>query len=453
MAQRKTLTEAQSALLRWIDDGCPDGVYEGFFHRISAAALERRGLLAVTGKGPAWSAELTEAGEEYLAKVDGPAPPVPRQANRPVTEQMIDDIVSAGGSMRVPKMRYGKGVDWDQRVRQAIRHNKVPAGKRLEYESNWEEDTAVVRLVNAPEGTDLVLSPVPVPEHVARYHRIVQDVRNDKSRLEVSNTALPRASRILHALVTEAERRGYECSIPKGHRSRNNNAIVWSAGTDGHLVVTVAGHSEALRIHEEGLRVNTVYKRPAWDSADPLDYRHSGTYRQVRDDSDATGRLTISLVPEQYRSVRIATWSDRKRWTLDSKLPDLLAEIAVRAAEAAHERQEAERRAAARQVAWEAAMVEAKQRHHDARRATALDDQMTRWREANEIRAYCAAMAAEHPDNAGTTELIEWALARADRLDPLSAPPASPPRLAKIPLEELRPHLQGLSPHGPDAKY
>ncbi|MGZ4358012.1 MAG: hypothetical protein ACXVRU_14510 [Gaiellaceae bacterium] len=49
MAQRKTLTEKQVLLLRWIADGCPEGVMEDEFHRISAAALRNRGLITTRG--------------------------------------------------------------------------------------------------------------------------------------------------------------------------------------------------------------------------------------------------------------------------------------------------------------------------------------------------------------------------------------------------------------------
>jgi hypothetical protein len=41
MAQRKTLTEQQVSLLRWIAKDCPDGVVDGVSYRISAAALGR----------------------------------------------------------------------------------------------------------------------------------------------------------------------------------------------------------------------------------------------------------------------------------------------------------------------------------------------------------------------------------------------------------------------------
>jgi len=77
MAQRKTLTEAQIALLRWIGDGCPDGVMEGDSHHISAAALRTRGLVDISGRGPTWKAKITQTGRAYLKQTDGPDPPVP----------------------------------------------------------------------------------------------------------------------------------------------------------------------------------------------------------------------------------------------------------------------------------------------------------------------------------------------------------------------------------------
>ena len=66
MAHPKTLNEQQLALLHWIEQGCPDGVMEGTAHRVSAAALKGRGLIRISGRGPSWTASLTDAGREYL---------------------------------------------------------------------------------------------------------------------------------------------------------------------------------------------------------------------------------------------------------------------------------------------------------------------------------------------------------------------------------------------------
>lgn len=100
MAQRTTLTEQQVGLLRWIADGCPDGVMDNDWHRISAAALRRRGLAKVSGKGATWNAIITDAGRSYLASVDSADPPMARQANVSVTQQLMDEVVAAGGVLR-----------------------------------------------------------------------------------------------------------------------------------------------------------------------------------------------------------------------------------------------------------------------------------------------------------------------------------------------------------------
>ena len=75
MAQRKTLTEQQVTILRWVSEGCPDGVMEGDSYRVSAAALRRRGLVTTSGRGPTWSASVTDVGRQYLEEVDGEDPP------------------------------------------------------------------------------------------------------------------------------------------------------------------------------------------------------------------------------------------------------------------------------------------------------------------------------------------------------------------------------------------
>jgi hypothetical protein len=107
MAQRMTLTQRQIDVLRWIGDGCPDGmmVEEGFPERITAGALRNRSLVTTKGRGSTWSAAITAAGGEYLARVDGPNPPIPREPNRPVTQSVIDEIVAAGGTLHVTGAR------------------------------------------------------------------------------------------------------------------------------------------------------------------------------------------------------------------------------------------------------------------------------------------------------------------------------------------------------------
>lgn len=188
MAQRKTLTAKQVELLRWVADGCPDGVFEGDRHHISAAALRNRNLITITGRGPTWRARIAPAGAEYLKRVGGPDPPIPRQGNVSVTQQLVDAVIAAGGSLRVPRRRWGSvgEVDYEQRVRIAQAHGKVPAGKRL---TTRNVDGALeISLDDAIPGTEVTLQPVPVPIRLSQP-RVRQRVRHARGELPTCDLA------------------------------------------------------------------------------------------------------------------------------------------------------------------------------------------------------------------------------------------------------------------------
>jgi hypothetical protein len=77
------LNRKQIDLLRWIADGCPDGVMSDGSHRISAAALRNRGLATTSGRGSSWTARLTPAGADYLANLDPPRVDEPAASKPP----------------------------------------------------------------------------------------------------------------------------------------------------------------------------------------------------------------------------------------------------------------------------------------------------------------------------------------------------------------------------------
>lgn len=184
-------------VLRWIEDDCPVGVMEGNSCRISAAALRNRGLVKISGRGPTWSAVISDAGRAYLEQVDRQTAPLRREANGSVTEQLVKDVIDAGGSLRVPRRSYrGEGIDYERRARLAERNGRVPPGKRLSV-TFLPHGEMQIDMVDAPAGTTLDLRPVPVPHHVARYHPVVGAFRKPADRHEVSRAVLPRVSRIL----------------------------------------------------------------------------------------------------------------------------------------------------------------------------------------------------------------------------------------------------------------
>lgn len=71
MAETSTiiLNLRQIALLDWIKGGCPDGVYgmEDTSYRISARVLANKGLVKIAGRGPAWTAVVTDRGSAWPA--------------------------------------------------------------------------------------------------------------------------------------------------------------------------------------------------------------------------------------------------------------------------------------------------------------------------------------------------------------------------------------------------
>lgn len=137
-----------------------------------------------------WKAEATEAGRHFAehgcypvghwtntsdttraksATISPPArPTIPARAERKVTalrpvDQMIADIVAAGGSLEVEDFHNY----YDNLVSSAIRHGKVPEGKLLETERrSWPQ--RVLQLVDKPAWMTAVLEPIEVSDRSPR---------------------------------------------------------------------------------------------------------------------------------------------------------------------------------------------------------------------------------------------------------------------------------------------
>lgn len=64
----------QQEVLRWIADGCPLGRWEpdDVSYKLSSIALQNRKLVKLGGRGPNWSADVTDAGSYFLAHGEYP---------------------------------------------------------------------------------------------------------------------------------------------------------------------------------------------------------------------------------------------------------------------------------------------------------------------------------------------------------------------------------------------
>jgi hypothetical protein len=355
----------------------------------------------------------------------------------------VDNVIAAGGSLRVPQHRaWEKGsVDFRRRAELAQSYGKVPPGKAL-IVSNATGDRLQIDLVDAFGGHASELRPVHVPQRVGKHHPLVRQFRDHSTQHEVSRAALPRVLRILHALVQEAENRGYKVALVERSDARCGRDA-WTGPKNGHLLISVNGDSEAIRVHEEGLPSRTSWEQKHWQwgtrSRPPL----------TAYEAEATGRVALTIVSGWARAGRPASWADRQAWRLDDKLPELLREVEVRAAEAEERRQEAARREQQRLREWEVAMEAARARFAEHSKAQDLTSQVERWRRVAEIRAYCDAIEKRYPggESAGW---VAWARRYADGLDPLREPPTAPAVPEDVRPDQLQPFLNGWSPYGPE---
>jgi excisionase family DNA binding protein len=81
MLRRQPLSDRQVNVLRWISDGCPDCEWPDESHKLSARALESRGLARVRRRGKRWHAVLTEDGQHYLDHGHYAQPQLPEPAS------------------------------------------------------------------------------------------------------------------------------------------------------------------------------------------------------------------------------------------------------------------------------------------------------------------------------------------------------------------------------------
>jgi hypothetical protein len=436
------LNDKQLIVLRWIRDRCPEGVMHDETYKISAAALRTRDLIRTTGRGDRWRAEITDRGRAYL---DSRPVGSPQRRSRgeeraqPLwkTDRLVAEVIDAGGCLTLQDETSKGGVDWRQRAYAAQRHGKVPEGARLTVRR--KDGTFVISLEDGATGNELGLDELHVPSRITRYHPVARAFRERTALHEVSRKALPRASRVVHALAAELERRGHkvECGPPpdqSGGRDYKHN---------GHVLVMIHGHPNLVRVWEKGVGLRGVWERQRdrWEQ-DRLS-PGLGLYLSRPEPYDARGKGELNLSVLGYSS-RQTTWGDRKRWRAETRLPQLLRELEAQAREAEERRLRREREEAERQREWDAALAQARRQLMADHKRAVLRQRVEEWQEGEAIRAYCVSVEREHADAvAGDSQAREWlAFARA-QADRLQSPPEMPPEPEPT-ADALEPYLGGL---------
>lgn len=369
------LNEAQFVVLRWVADGCPDGVMEGYAHRVSAAALRNRDLIRISGRGRTWHATLTDAGRIYLSS----PPPPRRRTPRPAR------------SAQVPKSETPPTA--------------LPPAPSIS-DPIAEDLRGAHPLVRATQAASKGLRPGP-------DGRLTIGDRPGVLRMVVSREQLHRALVLAHSTIVGAKRRGWDIKpYSKEHY-----------GPHPGVAIVIRDHRYPVEVHEQARtlpfteeEIDAWRNEYSWDRRDRANKMPPPQCKR----KEPTGRLQLVL-PTGYGGGR-ATWTDSPR-SLNGSLSEVFDWLEQRAsaddlaAENARQRREEFERA--EELRAERARL-ARIEEARAKRAAA---EIAAWRQAHDLRDYAAVLREHLPqlDQAERDRVeawCQWLEDRARRSDP-----------------------------------
>jgi hypothetical protein len=470
------LNGAQLGVLRWVADGCPDGVYHDWSHRSSARALSNRGLVMVDGHGAKWRALLTEAGAYYLAhgaypeigeakqrSKPGPVKPSPKQpqqvrtpkARMPsATEQMM--IALADGESHEIMIPCDKTSHYNRLASFAKSSGKIPEGMQITVESSWSRSDASVRLEPLPAWQLKKLTPISVPGQLRNPSDVTTLFKNSDT-FQVKGDPAHRTLLLIEALVVEARRRGVtveaklgEPLFPDQYRydDPKHDEIKFVFGRDEYRLWF---EQKTLRKHHEPTRseINWAWRGRLFPDEDEIPDTH----------------LSLVLRGEggKFWADR---WDEKDDHHLDDDLAQILEEMQLRhdAMDERRRDEEAERKRKEEEYEREqerlkaeaeehehrlaAATEQAKREHHERFIIEAMYRQSRQWQDSSLLRRYAQAIesAAASTSDAQKERMLAWAKqinTQADKDDPLPSR-AVRPNVPKPSKAELKPLIDRL---------
>ncbi len=431
------LNPLQHSVLSWIANGCPPDVMEGFSHRITAKALEARGLVTIEGQRKTWQAKIMKAGQALLEKNIEPADDATVTAT-----VFLQSVIDHGGLVSTEGRRDASS---DGRlIEAALDAPNRPFGKKLtkQHVGGWSSHTTEWYFTS--HFPDFVEHQPVNALTATRSHRpVVAAFRADRDAQRVSKDALQRAVLILQTIAVEIERRGYQVALPSAVQLRESR-MRWNE-VAGQMAVVMGENVFGIAISEipgkGAVRLpNSVDRRlPAWQQARKYSFIPTGRLELVITNGAALGRSPV--------------FRDTRTVPLETRLANFMFELEVRALEADWEHEEVARKAADKKARWLLAMTTAESSLHESRRVQVLRDQVARAHEAVEVRAFVAAARTAGQNGSEShfdLEWLSWSQRYADSIDPLLAPmpmPADRPFTS----EDLKPFLGRWSPYGVDA--
>jgi len=223
--------------------------------------------------------------------------------------------------------------------------------------------------------------------------------------LRVTKACLPRALRIMAAIIHILEREGFKLVVEK-KKPESTSAIIY-------------GETIHFGLIERSRQVKPSPKPNASSSY---------SYNPIR--LEPTGVLSIE-VWRCYAEGLQKTWRDRESARLEEQLPKCVAGMMRIALRERAEQDKREKEEQAREKRIEEVRAELRKIEKEEKSIKALEREAIAWQRAERIREYIVAVreGAEQktePDGrAKASEWIEWAERQADRIDPLNPSPSS----------------------------
>jgi len=271
------------------------------------------------------------------------------------------------------------------------------------------------RDVDSPTREKPRREPVPVPDTLDHPHPLVERTLKHLSRsrpneeglvapkverclaVQVAPDSVDRAARLLDALVKAAEARGFK--IAPGDEG---SPRTW---------ISIAEERFSLTLTE------TIERRERLES-----FFHSiRKYDRV-----PTGRLVFRVEGGPTSGQR-RQWADGQK-RLETRLGSILAGVANAAEASRLWREENDRREKRRQEEERRRREAERAKREEEARVVDFDRKQARWEQAERIRSFAAAVRRNAelqngpiPPHGELQRSLDWALARADRLDPLNA--------------------------------
>lgn len=439
------LSPKQVGVLLWIRDGRKGSdPATDIGRRITARALQRRGLIGIKGHGDSWTASITKAGLAWLAA--HPAAPTSDDVEMDDVEELIRRVQMADGRLVLPADPDVE--DAHKRVVElSDRSPSRPRGWRLQMHTvgPWDDSHEEIVLVRCFE--DLVdVSPVLLPK-TARYHPTVRAYLADRDRQLVSKEHVTRAARILQAIVDEAPRRGLTLRTKQQALIGADRYTSREIGR-GHLIVESPAATYSIRVMEVSAPSATRVPPRGWHER-----RRRAAWLDARR-FEFVGTGALELVVEGggmgYSGTR---YRDAKTVSLEAKLPRMFRAIEIHRLYAEEREAERQRADADRQRRWEAAMAEARRRYDEQMRWEAFQKVSRDWREHAWHREFLAAVRVAVMSYSGShlqaiEAQLDFAEGKLDESDPIRHPELVLPAIPDPNADDLEPFLGGWSPHG-----